>query len=91
MLRQPILPALILVALVGSFLYYTLTILTPLLPETSPLHDLFPSRKWAVAGLVGVLLLGIALVLGWMGWQGLMEVERREKRQAAGINVKKER
>lgn len=92
-LRQPSLPAaLLLLALVGSFAYYTLwTLLTPLLPLSSPLQACFPARKWAIRVPVGVLLLGLAVVLAFVGWQGMLEARRLKSAASTDEERKKDR
>lgn len=77
--NQPLLSTALLSVLVGSFIYYTVWALaTPLLPEASPIQAFFPARTWAVRVPVGVLLAGIAVVLAFVGWQGLIEARQLE-------------
>ncbi|GAA5879971.1 hypothetical protein JCM16303_004420 [Sporobolomyces ruberrimus] len=52
------------------YLYYTLwTLLTPLLPDSSPIQTWFPDREWAVK-LPSLLLLGgfsgVGVLTGWV-------------------------
>jgi dolichyl-phosphate mannosyltransferase polypeptide 2 regulatory subunit len=86
---QPLLATILLSLLGGFFSYYTTwALLTPLLPEASPLQSFFPARTWAVRIPVGVLLGGIAVVLGFVGWQGLVEARRLEELDQAAEKVK---
>ncbi|KAK4057431.1 Dolichol phosphate-mannose biosynthesis regulatory protein [Microbotryomycetes sp. JL221] len=77
---------LMLITSVVVFVYYTIwTLLTPFLPPDSPLHELFPSREWAVRIPALLLLAGLTSMGAFVG---LIMIKSSRKRTAATTKPK---
>ncbi|KAL8292565.1 hypothetical protein RQP46_001177 [Phenoliferia psychrophenolica] len=71
---------LMLVTAVVVFSYYTIwTLFTPFLPPSSPLHDLFPAREWAVRLPALLMLAGLTAIGSFVG---LVMIKSARKKSA---------
>ncbi|KZP19461.1 hypothetical protein FIBSPDRAFT_827990 [Athelia psychrophila] len=64
------------------FVYYTIwAILLPFFDKTSPIHDYFPAREWAIRLPAFILVIGLAVIGTFVG--STIMKENRKKAQKA--------
>jgi len=68
------------------FVYYTIwTILLPFFDASSPIHDYFPSREWAIRLPAFVLVVGLAVIGTFVGLTII--AENRKQAQKARLRT----
>jgi len=68
------------------FVYYTIwAILLPFLDNTSPIHDYFPAREWAIRLPAFILVVGLAVIGTFIGLT--IAGENRKKAQKARLRT----
>jgi len=68
------------------FIYYTIwAILLPFFDTTSPIHDYFPAREWAIRLPAFILVVGLAMIGTFIG--STIIKENRKKAQKAKLRT----
>ncbi|KIM87116.1 hypothetical protein PILCRDRAFT_815576 [Piloderma croceum F 1598] len=68
------------------FIYYTIwAILLPFFDASSPIHDYFPAREWAIRLPAFILVVGLAVIGTFIGFTIIKE--NRKKAQKARLRT----
>ncbi|EED17099.1 dolichol phosphate-mannose biosynthesis regulatory protein Dpm2, putative [Talaromyces stipitatus ATCC 10500] len=86
----PLVGSAMLLVATAIFLYYTAwTLLMPFVDQGHPLHDLFPSRVWAIRIPVILTLLGSTVVGSFLGIMMIRSSRKKAAKAKAAASKKK--